>query len=208
MTDISRDISDSDFILIGIGEEWESREMTEELRAAYEKLRKQIENRDYFIVTTVMDGWIHQMGFDDKRIVAPCGNWNYLQCKDACCPDIWMKGDGIGEVCPECGASLVENTVESKPYVETGYLSGWQTYMSWLQKSLNRKLLLMELGVGFRTPTVVRWPFEKTAYLNLKSRLYRVHEKLFQIPDNLEGRGISVPLNSVEWTLSALTVRQ
>ena len=195
-------IKDSDYVLVGIGEEWESDGMTDKLSEAYEKLASLLSGKDFFLVTTAADGLIYQTGIDQNRIVAPCGNRNNLQCKNACCEKIWKKDEMPEGVCPECGAPLAPNTVETKPYVEAGYLPQWQAYMGWLQKSLNRKLLLLELGVGFRTPTVIRWPFEKTAYLNYKSRLYRIHEKLFQLPDNLEGRGHGIAENSVRWILS------
>ena len=196
-------IEENEYILVGVGEEWESDEMGEELSEAYERLAGMLAGTDYFVVTTAMDGWIWKTDLDKNRIVAPCGNRNFLQCSAACCEEIWRREEAPeGGQCPRCGASLVPNTVEEKPYVEAGYLPQWKAYMTWLQRSLNRKLLLLELGVGFRTPTVIRWPFEKTAYLNQKSTFYRVHEKLFQLPDNLDGRGNAVAKNSVEWLCS------
>lgn len=200
--DLKELINDSDYVLVGIGEEWESDGRTEEILDAYGKLAGFLSGKDFFLVTTATDGLIYKTEIDKERIVAPCGDRNYLQCKNACCEKIWKKKEMPDAVCPECGAPLVPNTVDAKPYVETGYLPQWQAYMGWLQKSLNRKLLLLELGVGFKTPTVIRWPFEKTVYLNYKSSLYRIHEKLFQLPDNLEGRGHGIAENSVRWILS------
>lgn len=198
------DIKNSDYILVGIGEEWESDNMTKRLSRAYGKLEELLSGKDFFLVTTVTDGLIYETGINKERIVAPCGNKNFMQCSAACCEEIWnlKEAEALGERCPHCGEMLTPNTVEAKPYVEAGYLPQWQAYMGWLQKSLNRKLLLLELGVGFRTPTVIRWPFERTAYLNFKSHLYRIHERLFQLPENLEERGTSIGENSVDWILS------
>ena len=83
--------------------------------------------------------------------------------------------------------------------VPAGTEERWQASMKWLMGTLNRTLLLLELGVGFQAPGVIRWPFEKTAALNQKALLCRVHEKFYQLPDNLEGRGISIKTDSTGW---------
>lgn len=78
----------------------------------------------------------------------------------------------------------------------------WGEYMQWLMETLNRKLVVLELGEGFANPSVIRWPFEKTACLNLKSYLCRIHKKFSQLPENLDGRGGNEAMDSVRWILS------
>ena len=69
---------------------------------------------------------------------------------------------------------------------------GWEIYMKWLQGTLNKKLLVLELGVGLKYPDVIRFPFEKVTYFNQKAELIRVHDRLFQLPAELVGRGSSM----------------
>lgn len=76
--------------------------------------------------------------------------------------------------------------------------SRWETYMKWLQGTLHKKLLVLELGVGLRYPDVIRFPFEKTVYLNRQSILIRIHDKLFQLPVQLKDRGISMSEDAVK----------
>jgi len=75
----------------------------------------------------------------------------------------------------------------------------WNGYMMWLAGTLNRKTVLLELGEGFSHPSLIRWPFEKTAALNNKARLYRVHEKFYQITDELKEKAFAVKENSVQF---------
>lgn len=75
----------------------------------------------------------------------------------------------------------------------------WQAYTDWLGRTLNRKLVILELGEGFLNPGVIRWPFEKTAAINQKAFLYRINRKLYQIPDELKGRAAAVAADSVEF---------
>lgn len=81
--------------------------------------------------------------------------------------------------------------------------------MQWLSGTLNKKLLILELGVGFQNPGVVRFAFEKTAYFNQKARMYRVNQTFAQITEELQGKAVSVQVNSAEWIRSlALYIRE
>lgn len=83
-----------------------------------------------------------------------------------------------------CGSDRTENTVTSEHYDESWYLPQWEAYTKWVQNTLHQKLTVLELGVGFAYPQVVRWPFEKTVYFNKKAELVRVHSKFAQVPRN------------------------
>lgn len=105
-------------------------------------------------------------------------------------------------VCPKCGKPLILNNIYSEHYDENGYLPQWQLYTKWLQGTLNRKLVVLELGVGMKFPSVIRWPFEKVTFFNNKAHLYRVNEKLYQLSEELKGKGTAIPKNSIDWLLS------
>ena len=75
----------------------------------------------------------------------------------------------------------------------------WNHYMEWLAGTLNKKTVLLELGEGFEHPSLIRWPFEKTALLNYKAYLYRVHGKFYHITDELKEKAVAVNMNSVQF---------
>lgn len=191
MSEIIERLGDCEKVLVGIGEEWRG--------ASYEKLSGLLNGKDYFIVTTVTDGKIFESGLNPNRIVAPCGNETWRQCSKSCTKDIWEAGEIPDEICPHCGAPLTGNTIKADQYIEEGYLPQWAVYTRWLTGTLNKKLLILELGVGFQTPTVVRWPFEKTAFFNQKAYMYRINEKFSQVTVELKDRAKAVTENSVEF---------
>ena len=84
---------------------------------------------------------------------------------------------------------LIFNNILSEGYVEEEYLEQWEKYMKWLQGTVNRKLCVLELGVGMLYPTVIRWPFEKVVYFNQKSNIFRIHSKLYQLTEEIKDRG-------------------
>ena len=71
--------------------------------------------------------------------------------------------------------------------------------MKWLQGTLNKKVLILEIGVNMEYPSIIRWPFEKTAYLNQKANFIRINESLPQLTEELKDKGISINVNGIEW---------
>ena len=213
-TEVMEKIKEAQKVLIGIGKEWALRDDEKDIRfchltdpsqadlkAAYEALYDLIKEKEYYIVTTLTDGAVYEMPFDKNRIVAPCGNIHWRQCSKACTKDIWEESEVPDDVCPHCKAPLTGNTIKAETYIEEGYLPRWKDYMKWQTGTINRSLVILELGEGFATPTVMRWPFEKIIYFNRKSRLYRINESFYQLPKEAEERGVSVHENSVRWML-------
>ena len=211
-TEVVENIKEAQKILIGIGNEWALRDDEKDIRfrhlsdpaqselmEAYKSLYELIKEKDYYIVTTLTDGAVYEIPFDKNRIVAPCGNIHWRQCSKACTKDIWEEKEVPDDICPHCKAPLTGNTLKAETYIEEGYLPRWKDYMKWQTGTLNRTLVILELGEGFATPTVMRWPFEKIIYFNQKSKLYRVNESFYQLPKEAQERGVSVHEFSVCW---------
>ena len=84
------------------------------------------------------------------------------------------------------------------PLVDPEGHESWEKYLHWLSFTLNQKLCVLELGVGFAHPQLVRFPFEKTAYFNKKSRYIRVSGKFPQLSEEIADRGTSVKEDPVK----------
>ena len=185
-------------------------------KKAYQELSYLLNEKNYFIVSLCEDDLICGTELNQERIVMPCGMWVKFQCVDACHDDIyepeqdfkeeikkWMqKEDDEGKemilsklpVCPKCGKELVANTIEGEKYLEAGYLSKWQTYMKWLQGTVNKKVCVLELGVGMKYPSVIRWPFEKITFFNQKATHFRVHSTLYQTAEEIKEKSYGIKL--------------
>lgn len=180
---------------------------------------------NYFVVTTCNDDIITMSSFDKERMVAPCGTLKYMKCDAGCFKYVYdtkevydniysiiinnyemdfsdreKMWDELREAmpqCPMCKQVMSVNQVRTNNYSEEGYKENWESYMAWLQKTLNRKLVMLEIGEGFDTPTVIRWPFEKVAAVNNKAVLIRVNEKFWQISEDIEAKAIPVNMSGV-----------
>ena len=178
---------------------------------AYEKLAQLLKGKIYFVVTMNTDDLIYHSSLNKEQIVAPCGSIHRLQCEE-------HLFDGKEEIdrikreleqgivperikkplCPICKREATMNIVKTPGYLEEGYLQDWERYRTWLSCTLNKKLCILELGVGFQYPSVIRWPFEKTAFLNQKASFVRVNSKFSQISEELKGKAISIAKNPVD----------
>lgn len=85
------------------------------------------------------------------------------------------------------------------PFSEGEAQESWEKYLHWLGFTLNQKLCILELGVGFRNPDVIRFPFEKTCYFNQKSRYIRMNETFPQLSAEIAERGVSIKRNPVDF---------
>jgi hypothetical protein len=75
----------------------------------------------------------------------------------------------------------------------------WDRYLHWLGFTLNQKLCVLELGVGFKYPDVIRFPFERVSYFNQKSRYIRINKHFPQLSAEIADRGISVETDPITW---------
>ena len=164
-----------------------------------------MKDKNYFLITVTTNDVVWNCGLKENRIDAPCGGSLKKQCSNGECQMIpealtdeeikilenWIKtGDSkipdLG-ICKDCASRMILNNIYSEAYNEQGYLDDWKVYTKWLQGTLNRKLCILELGVGMKCPNVIRFPFEKIGYFNQKATFVRVNSNLYQLTEELKG---------------------
>lgn len=187
------------------------------LISAYKNLNTILKNKNSFVITTCANSFLTETGFKKERVVVPCGGFNYVQCESSGCDYLSdatqdfisvLQENLIDKVdfpvidrytCPLCGGKLAFNNIYLENYNEKGYLPQWNIYKKWLEGTLNKKLCVLELGVSFSMPSVIRFPFEKIVFFNQKSAMIRVNEKFFQLSSEIAERSFSIPENAVDF---------
>ena len=190
-----------------------------------EALAEFLEGKNYFVVSVSTNSSIAHIPWKEGRLVMPCGSDLCKQCSPDCQENLKMlSGEeqsalarnledwrrkltkGVEEclpedfgVCPKCKAQIELNNIYSEQYDENGYLPEWQIYTKWLQGTVNRRLVVLELGVGMKFPSVIRFPFEKIAYFNQKAKFYRINKNLYHLTEELAGKGIGIADNAIDW---------
>lgn len=208
--------------LLPAWEEYCSDRMEDLTGPALRRLAEFLEGKNYFVVATAMNSHIVRTPWKPGRLVMPCGSGWKKQCRKGCegsvgeleGPDRERMNDFFkrlyegrresGEIpelgkCPQCGEEMILNNIYAENYDEQGYLEQWKQYTRWLQGTLNRKLVVLELGVSLQFPSVIRWPFEKVVFFNRQAFLIRVNEKLYQLTEELGQKGCGIPQNAIDW---------
>lgn len=144
-------------------------------KPVYDHLLNLVKDKDYFVITTNVDHCFQKAGFDKERLFYTQGDYGLFQCSEPCTPvtydneemvrtmmeqqsDMKIPSDLIPK-CPNCGKPLTMNLRSDDKFVED---EGWdraaQRYNDFLQ-SRNGKILFLELGVGYNTPSIIKYPF-------------------------------------------------
>lgn len=196
---------------------YERNYLLEQKKVSYFRpLEEALRGKEYFVITSNDDGLIYHSQLDFEHVTAPCGNGDFFQCAKPCSEQLYPAGLGLKDIikyyeetgnidfleCPKCGERLIFNVRKEETkavYVEGAYLNSWANYTKWLQNTLNKKLFILELGEGFETPSLFRWPFEKMAFYNKKAFFVRVHKSLYQVGEELKGKSDAVRMDSKEF---------
>ena len=142
----------------------------------YNKLYQSVKDKDYFVITTNVDHCFQKAGFDKKRLFYTQGDYGLFQCSEPCCRETFENKDIIFEmlkqqkgmkiptellpVCPHCGKPLTMNLRSDNKFVEDeGWHRAAERYGNFLRTRANEKILFLELGVGYNTPVIIKYPF-------------------------------------------------
>lgn len=175
----------------------------------YKQLFDIIKNKDYFVLTTNVDHQFHKAGFQTERIFATQGDYGNIQCEKGCHQKIYDAEDLFRKMdkerndclvpahmvpkCPVCGGNMTMHLRSDEYFVED---ENWHEaagrYRDFLRKMYNKKGVLLELGVGFNTPTIIRFPFEKMAEENKKLSLIRINMNEAFVPRSIIDRAVGI----------------
>ena len=152
-------------------------------RPVYESLLKLVQDKDYFVITTNVDHCFQKAGFDKKRLFYTQGDYGLFQCSEPCCQETFDNEAVIRQmmerqedmkiptellpVCPHCGKPLTMNLRSDDTFVEDeGWHRAAERYGNFLRTRAGGKILFLELGVGFNTPVIIKYPFWKMTLEN------------------------------------------
>lgn len=149
--------------------------------ALYKNLLSLVSQKEYFVITTNVESQFLKSGFDNNKIFAVQGDYSFLQCINGCHDKLYYNEELIRKMiqqtvdckiptelvpkCPVCGAKMDVNLRKDNSFVEDeNWTAANKRYNDFVEKATKQKLVLLELGVGFNTPGIIRYPFEQLTY--------------------------------------------
>lgn len=191
----------------------------------YQKLLRLIQDKDYFVVTTNTDNQFEINGFNMSRYFETQGNFKYFQCQKGCHRKVYQDQKLIQFMvqqtkdckiptslvpkCPYCHGNMDIHVRKNAYFVET---KGWEhycrNYERFLKKALKRKVVFLEFGVGFNTPSIIRYPFERMTYQHKNCSLIRFNKDYPFIIKGIENRMIAFDENIEDILTHLLEVKE
>lgn len=169
------------------------------------------EGKHLFVLSTNVDGQFVKAGLPADQIFCTQGDYFHIQCSRGCHRQVYDARDLFARMdearkncripsnlvpkCPVCGGPMSMNLRSDNYFVED---SAWheaeRRFGEFLYEALSsdRKVCLLEVGVGFNTPIIIRFPFEKLAKEHEQMSLVRLNLKEAFVPAWLGDRAVGI----------------
>lgn len=149
----------------------------------YQTLYEIMKDKNYFIITTNVDHQFQKAGFDKKKLFYTQGDYGLFQCSEPCHAKTYDNEEIVKDMlefqenmkipsdlipkCPVCGKPMSMNLRSDDSFVEdTGWHKAANRYHQFLESYKEKKILFLELGVGYNTPIIIKYPFWKMTKQN------------------------------------------
>ena len=189
-------------------------------KPVYKNLLELVQDKDYFVITTNVDHCFQKAGFDKKRLFYTQGDYGLFQCSEPCCQETFDNETVIREmvarqenmkvptellpVCPHCGKPMTMNLRCDDKFVEgEGWHRAAERYENFLRTRNGQKILFLELGVGYNTPVIIKYPFRQMTAKNPNAAYACVNQGQADCPQEIEKQSICIDAD-IESTLSII----
>lgn len=174
----------------------------------YDALLRLVGDKICFVITTNADALFEKARFPKKRIFAVQGDYGKRQCATACHQALYDNEDmvrqmvveqtncripsGLVPKCPRCGGFMEPNLRKDQFFVEDDewHLASGR-YRQFLETIDTHPLVLLELGVGYNTPTIIKHPFERITAQHPNATLVRVNRDYPEVSRINQGKTIA-----------------
>ena len=178
-------------------------------KPVYDDILKLVQDKDYFVITTNVDHCFQKAGFDKKRLFYTQGDYGLFQCSEPCCQETFENEALICEMvkrqdnmkipkellptCPHCGKPLTMNLRSDDKFVEDeGWHRAAERYENFLRTRAGGKILFLELGVGYNTPVIIKYPFWQMTAKNPDATYACINQGQAVYPEDLEPQAICI----------------
>lgn len=177
----------------------------------YKDILKLLKDKRTFCLSTNADGQFQKAGYKEEQIFCTQGDYFHIQCQKACHPRTYNAVKLFKQMdqarkncqiptymvpkCPICGGPMTMNLRCDQYFVQDeAWYQAEKRFGDFLNEALKsqKNLLLLELGVGFNTPTIIRFPFEKLVKENKQVNLIRLNLNEAVIPESIEQQAVGI----------------
>lgn len=175
----------------------------------YPELYDVIKDKDYFVITTNVDHCFQKAGFDKNRLFYTQGDYGLLQCSKPCHNKTYDNEELVRRMvaeqrdmkipteliprCPVCGKPMSMNLRADDTFVQDdGWNAACERYKKFVRKHCESRVLYLELGVGYNTPVIIKYPFRRFTEQNPKATYVCINRGEATCPPEIRNRSICI----------------
>jgi NAD-dependent SIR2 family protein deacetylase len=180
---------------------------TDAPKPVYDELLRIVGNKDYFVLTTNVDHCFQKAGLDKKRLFYTQGDYGLFQCSEPCCNQTWDNEEAVRAmveqqhdmrvpsrlvpICPHCGHPASTNLRADDKFVEDeGWHQAAERYSNFIRTRAGLRIVYLELGVGYNTPGIIKYPFWRMTAANPKATYVCINAGEAAAPRQIERQSI------------------
>lgn len=181
----------------------------------YQELLELVKEKDYFVITTNVDHCFQKAGFDKKRLFYTQGDYGLFQCSEPCHNETYDNEEIIRRMiaeqkdmripselipkCPKCGKPMTMNLRCDDTFVQDeGWYRASERYRNFIRRHQSSNILFLELGVGFNTPVIIKYPFWQMTAKYPDAFYACVNFGEAFCPEELKGRSVCINGNILD----------
>lgn len=175
----------------------------------YRSLFELVKDKDYFVLTTNVDHQFQKAGFDKHKLFYTQGDYGLFQCSEPCHNATYDNEKAIRDMvaqqadmkipteliphCPKCGKLMTMNLRSDDKFVQDdGWYMASKRYLEFVRRHKNVRIVFLELGVGFNTPVIIKYPFWQMTAENSNAVYACVNYGEAFCPSDIEKRSICI----------------
>ncbi len=175
----------------------------------YKTLYEIVKGKDYFVLTTNVDHQFQKAGFDKNRLFYTQGDFGLFQCSEPCHQKTYDNEKIIKQMaesqndmriptelipkCPKCGKPMTTNLRSDDKFVQDeGWYQAAERYDDFVRRHENSHILYLEIGVGFNTPVIIKYPFWQMTARNPKAVYACLNFGEAAVPCEIEKQSICI----------------
>ena len=175
----------------------------------YKTLYEIVKDKEYFVLTTNVDHQFQKAGFDKNRLFYTQGDFGLFQCSEPCHQKTYDNEEIIKQMvesqkdmriptelipkCPKCGKPMTTNLRSDDKFVQDeGWYKAAERYDDFVRRHQNSHILYLELGVGFNTPIIIKYPFWQMTAKNPKAVYACLNFGEASVPGEIEKQSICI----------------
>lgn len=181
-------------------------------REVYGQLLSLLSGSNYFVITTNVDSCFVLNGFDPDRVFAIQGDYGLFQCSIPCRAETWSNERAVRAMvaqqqayripvdllprCPWCGAPAMMNLrIDNRFVQDRKWDESAARYTSFLAAHETGRALYLEIGVGWNTPSIIKYPFWQRVHANPEATYLTINPEV-AVPTEIQPRTIALHMDA------------